>query len=134
MKQSQRRKCLDVSVMRGAQCSTDHQMLRVKLRVEPGRQQYRSSANRPHNKFDISKLKEQAADRRGKTAAKEHFQEMVGEKLNVLWKETDSIEQKWTSLKSALCEAAEATIGREKRRQTDWFREGALAIRPLLQK
>ena len=58
---------------------------------------------------------------------------MVGEKLNVLWKETDSIEQKWTSLKSALCEAAEATIGREKRRQTDWFKEGAPAIRPLLQ-
>ena len=134
MKQSQRRKCLDVSVMRGAQCNTDHQMLRVKLRVEPGRRRYRPSANRPHKKFDISKLKEQAADRCGKTAAKEHFQEMVGEKLNVLWKETDSIEQKWTSMKSALCEAAEATIGREKRRQTDWFREGAPAIRPLLQK
>ena len=37
-------------------------------------------------------------------------------------------------MKSALCEAAEATIGREKRRQVDWFRESAPIIHPLLQK
>ena len=35
-----------------------------------------------------------------------HFQEMAGEKLNQHWKETDAIEKKWTSIKSALCEAA----------------------------
>ena len=59
---------------------------------------------------------------------------MVGEKLNQLWEEADSIEKKWTSVKSALCEAAEATMGREKIRQVAWFRESAPIIRPLLQK
>ena len=85
-------------------------------------------------RFDISKLKEQAVGSHGRMTARGHFQEMVGEKLNQLWEEADSIEKKWTSVKSALCEAAEATIGREKRRQVDWFRESAPIIRPLFQR
>ena len=133
MKQSQRRKCLDVSVMRGAQCNTDHQMLRMKLNVGPVRRHCRPNTN-SHMRFDISKLKEKAVDGHGRMTARGHFQEMVGEKLNQCWKETDSIEEKWTSVKSTLCEAAEATIGREKRRQADWFRESAPIIHPLLQK
>ena len=60
MKQSQRRKCLDVSVMCGAQCNTDHQMLRVKLHVGPVRRHYRPNSS-SQMRFDISKLKEQAA-------------------------------------------------------------------------
>ena len=133
MKQSQRRKCLDVSVMRGAQCNTDHQMLRVKLHVGPVRRHYRPNSS-SQMRFDISKLKEQAVGSHGRMTARGQFQEMVGEKLNQLWEEADSIEKKWTSMKSALCEVAEATIGREKRRQVDWFRESAPIIRPLLQK
>ena len=133
MKQSQRRKCLDVSVMRGAQCNTDHQMLQVKLHVGPVRQHYRLNSS-SQMRFDISKLKEQAVGSHGGMTARAHFQEMVGEKLNQLWEEAESIEKKWTYVKSALCEAAEATIGREKRRQADWFRESAPTIRPLVQK
>ena len=119
--------------MRGAQCNTDHQMLRVKLHVGPVRQHYRPNSS-SQMRFDISKLKEQAVGSHGRTTATGHFQEMVEEKLNQLWEEADSIEKKWTSVKSALCEAAEATIGREKRRQADWFRESAPTIRPLVQK
>ena len=33
MRKAHRRKCLDVSVMRGADCNTDHRMLRAKLVV-----------------------------------------------------------------------------------------------------
>ena len=33
MKKMHRRRCLDVSVMRGAYCNTDHRMLRVKVVV-----------------------------------------------------------------------------------------------------
>ena len=129
---SVRRKCLDVSVMRGAQCNTDHQMW-VKLHVGPVRRHYRPNSS-SQMRFDISKLKEQAVGRHGRMTTRGHFQEIVGEKLNQLWEEADSIDKKWTSVKSALYEAAEATIGREKRRQADWFRESAPTIRPLAQK
>ena len=81
MKQSQRRKCLDVSVMRGAQCNTDHQMLQVKLHVGPVRRHYRPNSS-SQMRFDISKLKEQAVGSHGRMTARGHFQEMVGEKLN----------------------------------------------------
>ena len=31
MRKAHRRRCLDATVMRGAQCNTDHMMLKVKL-------------------------------------------------------------------------------------------------------
>ena len=38
MRQAHRRKCLDVSVMRGADCNTDHRLVHAKLVV--GKQKY----------------------------------------------------------------------------------------------
>ena len=122
-----------MSAMRGAQCNTDHIMLRMKLHVGPVRRHCRPNIQN-QMRFNVSKLKEQVVGSHGRVTARGHFQEMVGEKINQHWEETDPIEKKWTSVKSALCEAAEATIGREKRRQADWFRENINVIHPLLQK
>ena len=80
-------------------------------------------------RFGISKLKEQAVDSHERMTPSDHFRKMHG------WGEgADLMEKKWALGKSVLCEAAEATISREKRRQADWFRESSSAIRPLLQK
>ena len=108
-------------------------MLRMKLHVRPVRRHRRPNISN-QARFDVSKLKEHVVGSHGRVTARGHFQEMVGEKLTQHWKETDPIEKKWTSVKSALCEAAEVTMGREKRRQADWFRENTNVICPLLQK
>ena len=57
MRKAHRRRCLDVTVVRGAQCNTDHMMLKVKLqfrRKHFGGDRTRSSVG----KFDVSKLQE----------------------------------------------------------------------------
>ena len=42
-----------------------------------------------------------------------------------------SIEEKWESAKSTLCDSAELVLGRPKRRNPDWFQESSHLIKPL---
>ena len=44
-----------------------------------------------------------------------------------------SAEDNWRTLKKCIMNAAESTIGREKRDQPDWFLENAHAITPLIE-
>ena len=56
MKRAHHRKCLDVAVVCGAECNTDHMMVRVRLQL--GKKVFRSGcAKSGERKFDVSKLK-----------------------------------------------------------------------------
>ena len=55
MRKRNRRKCLDVSVMRGADCNTDHRMLRAKI-VVGGKKLFRRRVVAVR-RLDVAKLK-----------------------------------------------------------------------------
>ena len=48
--------------------------------------------------------------------------------------EEGSVEEQWQVTKSALCEAANSTLGPSLRKKTDWFEESAGVLRPMLEK
>ena len=50
------------------------------------------------------------------------------------WKPDSALEEKWNTLKTALVDAAKTTIGFEKRRYPDWFRENMNVLEPLFYK
>ena len=119
MKQSQCRRCLDVSVRRGAQCNDDHQLLRMKL-VAGTRKQYRKPrARKPVKRFDVAKLRGSAADKQGRFTIRGLFKSRVAESLKQEWKEDAPVDVKWKLVKTALCGSAEATLGEQTRRGPD---------------
>ena len=127
-----RRRCLDASVKRGAECNTDHQLLRIKLRMSKLYQTAKTTTS-PH-RFDISKLVGPSSDKDGKNTPRGQFQELVKKSAKEQWKVDGSIQDKWVTIHSALTEAAKSTLGVEKRRHPDWFRESANSLEPVLQK
>ncbi len=62
VEQSSRRRCMDVSVMQGAECNTDHQRLRLKLVVKLFRKQSGNGMSR----FDVAKLHGRSVDDKGR--------------------------------------------------------------------
>ena len=128
----ERRRCLDASVKRGAECNTDHQLLRIKLRMSRLYQTAKTTAT-PH-RFDVSKLVGTSLDEDGKNTPRGLFQELASKSVSEQWKAHGSNQDKWVAIRSALTEAAKTALGVEKRRYPDWFRESANSLEPVLQK
>ena len=132
MRQVHSRKCLDVSVMHGADCNTDHRMLRAKLVV--GRRRYfrRCSGGAGVKRWNVSELMGRSVDEHGRETTNGRYLREVREKVEGVWDENSDVEVKWDALKNALCESAKAVLGYENRRQPDWFRESEADLRPLI--
>ena len=113
MQQSDRQRCLDATVMRGAECHTDHQLLCMRVRVT-GKGYHHKQAVRP-KRFNVAKL----------TNSEDYvaFQEEIVSKTQAKWPHGGSAEEKWLAMRSALTEAAETVLGTGSRHQPDWFRE-----------
>ena len=93
MRRAHRRKCLDVAVVRGAECNTNHMMVRVKLQF--GKKIFRSGcAKSGERKFDVSKLKGRCRDERGGEMTKGRFASGVFERMRGMWRCDGSLEQK----------------------------------------
>ena len=103
MKRAHRRKCLDVAVVRGAECNTDHMMVRVRLQL--GKKVFRSGcAKSGERKFDVSKLtcqscqlsklKGRCRDERGRETTKGRFVSGVFERMCAMWRCDGSLEEK----------------------------------------
>ena len=85
MKKVHRRKCLDVSVMREADCNTDHRMLRAKVVV--GRKVY---FRKKHNgagvkRWDVAKLQCTSED------ARERERDCEGRVFELHWSKATGI-------------------------------------------
>ena len=136
MHQAQRRKCLDVSVMRGAEANSDHQMLRMKLNISSIKSYKKINHPKelkPGSTNHVSKLKGPESNEKGELTAKGWYIDMVSQCLEQLWSKEDTIEKKWEAVKSALCESAEWTLGVEKKRSPDWLRESETELSPLFE-
>ena len=84
--------------------------------------------------FDVMKLKGSATDKQGRLTTRGLFQSRVAESLKQEWKEDAPAEGKWNLVKSALCESAESTLGRQTKRSPDWYRESEANLEPLYDK
>lgn len=76
-RQRDRRRCTDVSVKTGAECNTNHQLLRVKLRVSLGRQQCCTIRKQGVCRFSVEKVKGSSVDDDGQNTTQGLFQEQV---------------------------------------------------------
>ena len=124
-----KRRCLDACVNRGAECDTDHQLLRIKMRLSKLYQTTRSVVN-PH-RYDISKLAGPSLDENGKDTPKGRFQ-VASKFAKEQWKVDGLNQEKWEVLRSALTDAAKSVLGVEKCRQPDWFRTHSPEEEPAL--
>lgn len=99
-------------VMRGAECWTDHRMIMTKVLMKV----------RPPMVPQV-------------TTARNEFRRSLAEKLGeleLLLRDGNATEQQWTSITTALHEAAAQTIGYKSKNHQDWFDNNSESIHNLL--
>ena len=80
--------------MRGAQCNTDHMM--VKMKVQVGRKPCRTRQERQlMKKFDVSRLQGGNVDERGRKTVHGKFVDKVCKQLKEDWRSDSTVEEKW---------------------------------------
>ena len=108
--------------MRGADCSTDHMMLRcrVSFRLASARRRQRSSAKK---KLDVQKL--------SNPAVRQALQEALAENLEPIDPNGDH-EETWNALRDSVYNTASKVLGHPKKKHKDWFDENNTEILSLL--
>ena len=106
VRQAHRRMCLDVSVMRGAECNSDHRMLRMKLAIGRRKRFGRKCDGVGVHRWDVSKLQGNNEDKQGRELARGRYLRCIGERIREQWDESSDTETKWSVLKAALCKEA----------------------------
>lgn len=120
VRQEDRKEVLITKAMRGAECWTDHRLLRCKIRLDVRPQQRRHP---PARKINIQALQDQdtCTSFRGKIA-------------NVLSQDEpdNDLTTKWQTLHSNLSDIAKEVMGYSQRKSQDWFDDHAPGIHQLL--
>ena len=109
-----RQRCLDAGVKRGAECNTDHQLLRMKLRMFKLYNKT-SPTPRPTTRFDVSKLAGPIVDENGEDTPRGVFQDLASKLAQEQWTDDGTVNEKWTTICAALVGVAKATLGERKR-------------------
>lgn len=122
VRQTDRKEVLITRVMRGAECWTDHRLIRCKIRLvlRP-----RQRKNPPAMKLNTKALED--------PAARALFRSKIATDLSA-HRQPQNIPAKWDNLHSTLLNAAKDTIGLSKRRHQDWFDQNATSIHCLIEK
>ena len=121
MRADQRVLCRDVRVMRGADCWSDHMLVRAKLNVK----RYRKSKDKIAKPFAVHKLSVEAI--------RNAFCESLAEKLKSKPHVDDgTTEENWEALKACVVAAAEESLGRVGKKQPEWFEANLVSLRPLI--
>ena len=121
VRQRDRKDVCITRTMRGAECWTDHCLVRTKLKLRIAPPQNRTARKRK-KAFNVAKLKQHSI--------LEAFQDNINSKL--LNNNSGSTEQRWSHFKGALSQAAESVLGFKKRTHQDWFDENNDAITGLI--
>ena len=123
MRQSQRRLCCDASVLRSAECWTDHKLLRVQLKLQPPVKVARA---RTRKRFAVSGLHDEHI--------RKQFNEDIRNAVKVEWCSEANGKQKWETIRDNMVKVATGILGYEQRRQPGWFKESEVALKKLIDK
>ena len=104
----------DVKTMRGANCDSDHFLIRILIKHRISRAYQKNQTFKL--RWDIQKLD-------NKETKKKEYQEHITEKLKNIEKKQE-VNEEWTNIKNVILEAAKIEIGElRKRRNQDWYDE-----------
>ena len=123
MRRKQRRFCCDVTVLRSADCWTDHKLLRAQLRL---RIQHKVAKGKTKKRFAVASLHDEKV--------RQEYITCVSEAVDGKWNVEVSGASKWEVIRDGLTKAAENVLGWEGRRQPDWFQENIANLQELIRK
>ena len=112
--------------MHGAECSTDHRLIRSTLRLTvrpPARRQktrHKLNVHAAHNQNIREELRNAIAQ----------YLSHISTTTTLNWTSIHTME--WQALSSALLIASQSTLGTMKRRHQDWFDDNAIEICSLI--
>ena len=112
--------------MKGADCETDHHMVRSSVAFSVRRAYVRNKAKAP-NRLDTSKIK----DKQTKAQLKKEMNRALRE-CEVNEQNTD-VELQWKALRMVVYNTAEKVYEKLKRKHQDWFDETDKRLNDLLQ-
>lgn len=122
IRQKDMKEVLMTKVMPGAECQTDHSLVRSKLRITLDRTHRRGSKAKGI-KINVDKLQD--------PKVLSQFQATVASGLACTSVPT-STEEQWNRIKTHMKEAAYDLLGTDRKKQRDWFDENNNAIAALL--
>ena len=123
MRQTQINFCCDVTVLRSAECWTDHKLLRAQLRLQASTKMLQKPSRK---RFAVSMLRSESTQAR--------YNEAVREEVGAGWKNESGRLQKWETFRDGLVMAAKKTLGYEKRKQPDWFKDNETILQKHIDK
>lgn len=123
MRQGQRHMCSDVTVLRTADCWTDHMLVRGQLRFYRPVKKPRITVRK---RFAVGALKDEKVC--------ESFREKVCGNVESHWDSGINGIEKWEVIRDGFVGAAKSVLGWESRRQPDWFKENAPVLKELIDK
>ena len=123
MRQNQKMLCSDVTVLRSADCWTDHKLLRARLRLKTPTKPAKSKTRR---RYDVAALRDENV--------REEYNKCVRESIVREWKTEENGIRKWEIMRDGMMTAAERVLGWESRRQPDWFQENVTTLKQLITK
>ena len=109
--------------LRGADCWTDHRLIRSKLKLRICRRK-RPHGTKPPQRIDVDKLKVPSNST--------HYNSVLAEKLQTVNALDGDLEKNWADIRDKIMEAAVETVGLRKRKSKDWFDDNDEAIEVLL--
>lgn len=113
---------LNTKVMRGAECGTDHYLVRSKFRLKIVKRR-RKTGPKPPKKLNVKLFKDR--DIRSK------MEETLAIKLADL-EPGEDIDEKWKNFKDVVTEVSKNIIGHAKRKNEDWFSDNIGEIDNIL--
>ena len=110
MRQKQRSRCCDVSVLRSADCWTDHKLLHAQMKLQHFTRRKNTNIRK---KYDVNALQSTEISRK--------FSQKVYELVNNKWDDDLNGSDMWDAIRDGMKETAQQVLGWESRKQPDWF-------------
>ena len=98
MRQNQKRLCCDVTVLRSAECWTDHKLLRARLQLKT---LTRPAKSKTRKRYDVAAL--------GDENVRNKYNECVREAIVGKWKKEENAVRKW-EMRDAMVSAVESVL------------------------
>eukprot|EP00117_Sycon_ciliatum_P015630 scpid74294/ scgid15399/ Craniofacial development protein 2; p97 bucentaur protein len=128
-----RHRCTDSQIIPSAECGSDHSLLAMRFRL--GRVRWRKpAAHSKRARFATCRLPDiVSTDDNGQVRrVVDEYQDSIAARLRGAADPCSTVDEKWNNIRSAMTDAAQSALGRQGRRQPDWFADSRDTLKPLL--